>query len=348
MSRPTRPEIGLFVVGFGTLLAPLDTAVNIAFPSITQAFGLDLEDIRWVVICYVLTYASLMLVCGRLGDLVGYRPIFQLGVLLSAIGLATCAIAPTYRLLLLGRILQGVGTALTLSCGPALATALVGESQRARALAFFAGVIAIGGALGSIIGGLLVARYGWASVYWFRVPLAILALVLSWLLPAPKGGSMHGFDSVGAILLVAWVGALLLALAMLGYSFKPLVLAGLLLLSLVAFGTFLLHEIAHPQPMIRLSLFNVDFILLNAANIVVNLAAFGVLILIPYYLVSLSGTDLPAAGAVLAVAAVGTASVPGSRAGSVGASRFGDWCSQALSSISLACGYLDLDVRDAS
>ncbi|HEU0159814.1 MAG TPA: MFS transporter, partial [Hyphomicrobiaceae bacterium] len=76
MSSPARSRLGLLVVGLGTLLAPLDTAVNIAFPSITQAFALHLEDIRWVVVAYVLTYASLMLAFGRLGDLVGYRPIF--------------------------------------------------------------------------------------------------------------------------------------------------------------------------------------------------------------------------------------------------------------------------------
>ena len=78
MPSPARSNLGLLVVGLGTVVAPLDTAVNIAFPSITRAFALAIEDIRWVVIAYVLTYASLMLVFGRLGDLLGYRRIFQL------------------------------------------------------------------------------------------------------------------------------------------------------------------------------------------------------------------------------------------------------------------------------
>src|SRR3954451_21011181 len=69
MPRISRPAIGLSVVGLGTIAAPLDTAVNIALPSITQAFGLQVQDIRWIVIAYVLTYASLMLVFGRIGDL---------------------------------------------------------------------------------------------------------------------------------------------------------------------------------------------------------------------------------------------------------------------------------------
>ena len=89
----SRPAVGLFIVGLGIIAAPLDTAVNIAFPSITRAFDLSVQDIRWVVIAYVLTYASLMLAFGRLGDLLGYRSIFQLGLLVSAVGLRACSSA---------------------------------------------------------------------------------------------------------------------------------------------------------------------------------------------------------------------------------------------------------------
>jgi EmrB/QacA subfamily drug resistance transporter len=298
----------LLVVALGTLLAPLDTAVNIAFPSITRAFELSLADIRWVVIAYVLTYASLMLACGRLGDLLGYRPIFQLGLLISILGLGTCAIAPSYALLLFGRALQGIGIALTLSCGPALITSLWPESERARALAFYAGVIAVGGALGPILGGYLVARWDWPSVFWFRVPIAILALTLSGLIATvPRLGSMRGFDGVGALLLVVSLGALLLSWAYLPGPFAATVPLSLMLLSLIAMAAFCLHERGCPQPLIRLSLFrNRGFALLNAVNILANFAAFSILILVPYYLVGVAGLDASTAGVVLAMGAVGT------------------------------------------
>jgi MFS family permease len=135
MARSRSAGAGLLVVGLGTLAAPLDTSVNIAFPSITSAFALEVQDIRWVVIAYVLTYSSLMLVFGKLGDLWGYARIFRLGLLVSAVGFVGCGLAPTYGLLLIGRMLQGVGIALVLSCGPALATSLYGESERVRASA---------------------------------------------------------------------------------------------------------------------------------------------------------------------------------------------------------------------
>src|SRR4029453_13706581 len=184
MPAPWRSKLGLLVVGLGTIAAPLDTAVNIAFPSITHAFALDVEDIRWVVIAYVLTYASLMLIFGKLGDLLGYRHIFQLGLLVSAAGFAACALAPTYGLLLLGRVAQGIGIALTLSCGPALATSLFEERERTRVLGTYAATAAGGPALGPLVGGLLVERWGWSAVYWFRVPLVLIALELSSVIPA--------------------------------------------------------------------------------------------------------------------------------------------------------------------
>src|SRR5262245_37221267 len=256
MSRSAPPILGLLVVALGTPLVPLDSAVNIAFPSITSAFGLNLEDIRWVVVAYVLTYASLMLAFGRLGDLVGYRPIFQVGLAVSALGLFTCSIAPHYTALLLGRALQGVGAALTLSCGPALVTSLLPESERARALAFYAGVIAVGGALGPILGGVLVARWDWPGVFWFRVPVALLALAASPLIASAfPAKSMREFDAVAALLLVAWLSALLLGVASAPGPFTPVVAYSLFLLGLAALALFCRHELRSPRPLMRLSLF---------------------------------------------------------------------------------------------
>src|SRR5947209_16683006 len=98
-----RPSFGHVIVGLGASLAPLDIAVNVALPAITRHFQLALGDVQWLVICYVLVYGSLMLVCGKLGDLFGHRLIFRIGLLVSAIGCAACAIAADWPLFLLAR-----------------------------------------------------------------------------------------------------------------------------------------------------------------------------------------------------------------------------------------------------
>ncbi len=134
------------VIGLGTLIGPLDSAVNIAFPAITGAFGIPLASIQWVVICYVLTYASLMLVFGRLGDQWGHLRIFQIGLGLSVVGLLLCAVADRFEWLLVFRVIQGVGTAMVISCGPALVTGLFDEAVRPRVLGAYTMVFGIGGA----------------------------------------------------------------------------------------------------------------------------------------------------------------------------------------------------------
>jgi MFS family permease len=91
-------------VGLGVSVVPLDAAVNVAFPAITAAFATPVASIRWVIICYVLTYASLLLAFGRLADVLGHRRIFVFGLLWSTGAFALCALAPSFGWLLAARV----------------------------------------------------------------------------------------------------------------------------------------------------------------------------------------------------------------------------------------------------
>src|SRR5690348_16143130 len=162
----------LALVGLGISVVPLDTTVNIAFPDITGSFGLPIAMIQWVVICYVLTHAALMLACGRIGDMWGHARVFRAGLLWSVIAFLLCAAAPSFGWLLFARFLQGTSAGLILSCAPALVTSLYPEARRSHALGMFTLMFAIGSAAGPLIGGLLVARRGWPAVFWFRAPIA--------------------------------------------------------------------------------------------------------------------------------------------------------------------------------
>ena len=326
MSRTGRPLLGLTAVGLGTLAAPLDSAVNIAFPAITAAFGLPVEDIRWVVICYVLTYSSLMLVCGKLGDVLGYRRIFLAGLVVGSAGFATCALAPSYPALLGARVLQGVGVALILSCGPALSTSLFDEEKRTRILGVYAAIMATGGALGPLVFGWLVERFGWQVVFAARVPLVLAALALSFAIPAPaKGATMRGFDVAGALLMIAWSVALLLAVAAHSTPLGAGLQAGLAIVAAVAFAAFLLTARRHPSPIIRPALFaDGRFLAMNLASIIVNFAAFSILLLVPFWLARAAELPSRLAGVVLSLSAVGViagASLAGRVAPRVGAGR---------------------------
>ena len=296
---------GVVVVGLGTAIGSLDTAVNIAFPDIVRSLGIELGDIQWVVICYVLTYASLMLVCGRLGDLFGHARLFRIGLGWSVAAFVACALAPAFEILLAARVAQGVGTAMVLAVGPALATAYFPESSRARVLGAYTLLFALGGAVGPSLGGVLVDAMGWAGVFWFRAPIALAALLLFRAPPAAApGGAASRFDAVGGVLLVLAIGCLLLGInrAASGGWFG----VALLLAALAAGAWFALRS--HPSPIIRLAPFRrPGFSIPALSNIAVNLVGFAVMLLVPFWLDRVAGLDVLTAGALLALSPLGMA-----------------------------------------
>ena len=295
----------MLVVALGTLVVPFDSSVNFAFPFITRAFGLPIPAIQWVVISYTLTYAALMLVFGRVGDMLGYRRVFLAGSCWSAIAFVLCALAPSYDALLVSRVLQGIGAALVLSCGPALATSLYPEAARVRILGFYTMVIGIGGALGPLIAGLLVPIIDWPAVFWFRAPLALLAFALTWLLPPDtRPAHRETFDGVGGVLLVLAISAMLLALNQLRQNALWSVLAATICVASIV--GFIAQERRAPRPIISLRFFHdFDFSLLNAGHALLNLAGFSVLLLVPFYLSRFGGVGAYATGLLLACSPIG-------------------------------------------
>jgi EmrB/QacA subfamily drug resistance transporter len=304
-----RDWLRLVPVGLGTAVVPLDSAVNIAFPAITGSFGLPLEMIQWVVICYVLTHASLMLAFGRVGDIFGHTRVFRAGLLWSSAAFLCCAAAPSYGWLLFCRFLQGIGAALVLSCAPALVTGVFPEERRGRALGAFTMIFALGSAGGPLLGGALVDLWGWPGVFWFRAPIALTALAFLGRGPAPsRTAAREPVDIAGAGLLALAISATLLALDQVqrieqrvfpAIAFAAVALAGLL--------GFVRREHRLSQPIIDLDLFrDCGFSVANSASVLISSTSFSVLLFVPYYLTRFTGLPLPLAGAVLAASFAGS------------------------------------------
>jgi MFS family permease len=299
------PALGLAIVGLGASLAPLDIAVNVALPAITAFFRLALGDVQWLVICYVLVYGSLMLVCGKLGDLFGHRLIFRIGLGVSAVGCAACAAAPDWHLFLAARALQGVGTALAISCTPALAVSLYPPAGRLSALAAFSMTVSLASTVGPMLGGVLVELGGWPAVYWVRVPIALVALALSALLPQPNVEA-RPFDFWGGVLVAAAMSSFLFALVL---AQRPEVSSWLALavfaVSLGLTRWYVARSRTVAEPIIRPTLFaDPAFAIPNVMNALASLAAFAILLLTPYYLINVLQLPPTLSGLVLAAAYV--------------------------------------------
>lgn len=183
-TAPPHPSASLLqssvvIACLSALLGSLDSAINIGFPAITAAFGLEVTAIQWVIVGYVLTHASLLLGGGALADRWGHSRVLVYGLAVSAAGFTCCGVAPSFLWLVAGRVIQGGGAALVFATAPALVTLAVAPEQRGRALGIYQMCNAVGYAIGPLIGGMLIDGFGWRATFLFRVAPALLLAALA-------------------------------------------------------------------------------------------------------------------------------------------------------------------------
>ena len=202
-------RITIFTVTLGSGIAILDgTVVNIALPHIGTDLNASLTELQWVVNGYMLTLASLILVGGALGDRLGRKRMYLLGVAAFAIASALCALAQSPGQLVAFRLVQGVAAALLTPGGLALIQATFAPRDRPGAIGTWAGFSGIAAAAGPFVGGLLLQHGSWRWIFAINLPLCALVLLLGTRIPESRDEERSGsFDLPGAV-----VGVLMLAL----------------------------------------------------------------------------------------------------------------------------------------
>jgi len=188
------------IAAAGAALVSLDSVVNIAFPAMTTAFGVPPDRMRWVIICYVFTYALTSLAGGALADRVGHARVFRTGIALSAAAFALGGLAPTFASFLGARVVQGFAGGLVYGTAPGLVTLAAAPGGRARALGVLNAAIGISYAVGPLLAGVLVEAVGWRSIFHVRVPLAVLTLAVALRLPAAPVSSSARMVAVPELL----------------------------------------------------------------------------------------------------------------------------------------------------
>lgn len=308
-----RPSRWITLAAGSALVVSLDTMVNIAFPAITARFDLGVERISWVVVCYLLTYASLLLATGRLADVFGHRRVLLAGLVGTVAGVTWCGLAPTFGWFLAGRVVQGVGAALVLGSAPALVTLAVGETERSRALGTYQLGVSAGLALGPPIGGVLVAVGDWRWVYLVRAPLAgLLALAVVVGTPSvatPDRSTRRSFDLAGVSGLGVAAAAALFALSRARTAgWSDTVVVGCVVAAVVVTVAWVLHERRTAEPVMDpLLLRHRPFALANLLTLLANGTMFAVWLLVPYFLVSIRGHHVVVGGLLLACTPAATA-----------------------------------------
>ncbi|HET7876562.1 MAG TPA: MFS transporter [Methylomirabilota bacterium] len=173
----------VLLAALGVFAVSLDSSINMALPSIASAFHLGPAAVRWVIICYVLTYALMAFAAGLVADRVGPGPVFTTGLALSCAAFVGYAAAASYGAVLALRVTQGVGAGLVYGTAPALVTLALPRERHGRGLGLMSLGLGLGLGLGPLVGGAVVERFGWPGAFLYRAPimggLTVLALVVA-------------------------------------------------------------------------------------------------------------------------------------------------------------------------
>lgn len=251
--------LALMVLCLGDLMIVLDTTiVNVALPSIQEDLGFTQTSLVWVVNAYMLTFGGFLLLGGRLGDLYGNRKLFLLGIVLFTLASLACGLANSQALLIGARAIQGLGGAVVSAVALALIMNLFTEpAERAKAMGIFGFVMAGGGSIGVLLGGVLTGAFNWHWIFLVNIPIGAVVYALCLVvLPDSRGHATGRLDIAGAVTVTL---ALMLAVYaivngneagwMSGQTLGMLAVAALL------FTVFLIIEARVRLPLMPLSLF---------------------------------------------------------------------------------------------
>ena len=310
------------------LLSSLGTSIaNVGLPTLAQAFNASFQQVQWVVLAYLLAITTLIVSVGRLGDLSGRRRLLLAGIALFTLASVLCGLAPTLALLIAARAAQGLGAAIMLALTMAFVAATVPKARTGSAMGLLGTMSAIGTALGPSLGGVLIAGFGWRSIFFITLPLGLLAFLLAYRYlpldrraqPAEKGSG--GFDHLGTLLLGLTLAAYALAMTLGRGSFGPLNLA-LLCAAACGAALFVRVEAKAASPLIRLALFRNPVLSAGCAtSALVTTVVMATLVVGPFYLSGALGLDAGRVGLVMSSGPI-VAALAGMPAGRV-VDRFG-------------------------
>ena len=297
MTEDRKRWLALYVLCLGMLMIVLDaTIVNVALPSIQDDLGFTQSDLAWVVNAYLIAFGGLLLLAGRLGDLVGQRRVFFTGLAIFTSASLVCALAQSQGLLVGARFVQGVGGALTSAVILGMVVTMFPEPrEQAKAIGIYTFVAVAGGSIGLLVGGALTQAINWHWIFFVNLPIgAITALFALRLVEERPGiGLGHGADLPGAVLLTG--GLMLLVYAIVGaaeHGWGSVQTIGLAALSVLLLAAFIVRQARIANPLMPLRLFrsrNVSGA--NAVQALMVVGMYGMFFLGALYMQRILGYD---------------------------------------------------------
>jgi MFS transporter, DHA2 family, multidrug resistance protein len=321
---PARRWSVLAVVGTGLLLVLLDNSVlYTALPRLTADLGASPTEALWIINAYPVVMAGLLLGSGTLSDRVGHRRMFLIGLTVFGAASATAAFAPTPAVLIAGRALLAVGAAVMMPATLALIrVTFLDVRERTVAIAVWGSLAAVGAGLGPIVGGALLERFWWGSVFLVNVPVVVLALLATLVVAPPNAPDPTArWDTVSSVLAMAGLVGVVVAIKEAVAASAPTA-AGALVLGGMSLALFARRQRRLPRPLIDLAVFrNAAFSAGVLAAAVAMFTIAGIQLVTTQRFQLFEGFSPLQAGLLVAVVAV--ASVPPSLLGAAVVHRTG-------------------------
>lgn len=304
-------------ISFVTMVFSM-TMVFVALSSIADDYGVTLRAVSWVVIVQSLVISGVMMPMGRVADMIGRRRVHLAGLVLFALGSACVALAPTFGLMIAARALMSLGNAMGQAVGTAMVVAVFPPDERGKALGSQTSVVAIGSAMGPIVGGFVLQVAPWQTLFWMLVPPLLLAWVAAWRwldedLVSRSGAADGGraarppFDWGGAALSTLAITVLVLTVSnplALAWTSAPMLGGAAALVVLLA--VFVVWELRHSAPMLELRFFaRATFSKAVTARTLGFVGSTAVAFLMPVFLISVRGLDEGLTGTVLFLTSLG-------------------------------------------
>ncbi len=294
MKKPAYKWIALSVTTIGSLMVAIDsTIVILALPNMLQDLHSNLVIMTWVIIGYLLVNTVLQLTFGRMADMFGRVKMYNLGFIVFTVGSVLCGFSITDTMLIVSRLIQGVGGAMLSANAMAIITEVFPSNQRGQAMGINTITWGAGSVLGPVLGGLILAVTSWRWIFLVNLPIGIVGTLAAYILlhdiaPKPRG---ERFDIIGAVIFTAGLVLLLLGLTSgIGSGWLSPSILAMLIAGIVAFIVFAVYERHVSHPMLDLHLFdNRVYGFSVAAALLQSLAIFAVNFLIVFYLQGVRG-----------------------------------------------------------
>jgi EmrB/QacA subfamily drug resistance transporter len=308
-ARYRRRWFTLGVLSLSLVIIGLDNFVlNVALPTLQEAFSADASQLQWMVDAYILAFAGLLLTMGTIGDRFGRARVLQAGLVLFAVSSLTATLATTSEQLIAARAVMGFGAAMIMPSTLSILIDVFPREERHRAIAAWAGIMGLGIGLGPVTGGFLIEHFDWPAVFLINVPVAIAALVFgAFLVPDSRDPSRPHIDLAGTLLSTSAVTILVYAIIDApGTGWTDPTILGLFVIAAVLAGAFAWRELTAERPMLDPGMFrnrrmSAGVVAVSAAFF----AMFSMIFALTQFLQFVLGQSPLASGAVMLPIAIG-------------------------------------------